>query len=189
MRFPRSTYPVFCFQYKEEAERFYASFKLKLAKYGLEVAENKTKIIEFGRFAEQSRERKGLGKPESFDFLGFTHYCDKGRHGKFRVKRKTCKKKFKLKVKEFTQWMKANRHIGMHEMFKQVKLKLVGHYRYYGVTDNSRMMGKYLFEVTKIIFKWLNRRSQKHSIDFEKFNKYLKANPLPKPKIFVNIYG
>jgi len=180
---------VFCFQYKDDAEKFYASFKERLAKFGLEVAENKTKIIEFGRFAEENRDRKGLGKPETFDFLGFTHYCGKSRQGKFRVKRKTCKKKFKAKVKEFTHWMKANRHNSMNEIFKQVKLKLTGHYRYYGVTDNSRMITKYLFEVTRIIFKWMNRRSQKRSFDYERFNKYLKVNPLPKPKIYVNIYG
>ena len=154
----------------------------------MEIAENKTKIIEFGRFAEENRARKGLGKPETFDFLGFTHYCDKSRQGKFRVKRKTSRKKFKTKVKEFTQWMKANRHGRIHEIFKQVKMKLIGHYRYYGITDNSRMLSKYLFEVTKIIFKWMNRRSQKRSFDYEKFNKYLRVNPLPTPKIYVNIY-
>lgn len=180
---------VFCFQYKDEAEKFYKSLKERLAKFGLEIAENKTKIIEFGRFAEGNREKKGLGKPETFDFLGFTHYCGKSKQGMFRVKRKTCKKKFKAKIKEFTQWMKANRHERMRETFKKVKVKLVGHYRYYGVTDNYRMLAKYLAEVKKIIYKWLNRRSQKRSFDYEKFNKYLKVNPLPAPKIYVKLYG
>jgi hypothetical protein len=144
---------------------------------------------EFGRFAEENRKRRGQGKPETFDFLGFTHYCSKSRQGKFRVKRKTSRKKYKAKIKEFTQWMKTNRHVKIHETFKQVRLKLIGHYRYYGITDNSRMLGKYLFEVTKIIFKWMNRRSQKRSLDYERFNKYLRVNPLPAPKIYVNIYG
>jgi group II intron reverse transcriptase/maturase len=180
---------VFCFQYKDDAERFYAALKERLAKFGLEVAENKTKIIEFGRFAEENRKRRGLGKPETFDFLGFTHYCSKSRQGKFRVKRKTSRKKYKAKVKEFAQWMKANRHEKIHEIFKQVRLKLIGHYRYYGITDNSRMLSKYLYEVTKIIFKWMNRRSQKRSLDYERFNKYLRVNPLSAPKIYVNIYG
>jgi len=180
---------IFCFQYKDDAERFYTALKVRIAKFELEIAENKTKIIEFGRFAEENRARRGLGKPETFDFLGFTHYCDKSRQGKFRVKHKTSRKKFKTKVKEFTQWMKDNRHGNIHEIFNQVKVKLIGHYKYYGITDNSRMLSKYLFEVTKIIFKWLNRRSQKRSFDYGKFNKYLRVNPLPAPKIYVNIYG
>ncbi|UWG99209.1 group II intron reverse transcriptase/maturase [Dehalobacter sp. DCM] len=180
---------VFCFQYKDDAERFYVELKSRLAKFGLEIAENKTKIIEFGRFAEENRARRGMGKTETFDFLGFTHYCGKSRQGKFRVKRKTSRKKYRAKVKEFTQWMKTNRHSSIHEIFKQVKAKLEGHYRYYGITDNSRMLGKYRYEVTKTIFKWMNRRSQKRSFDYDRFNKYLKVNPLPIPKIYVNIYG
>lgn len=97
---------VCCFQHKEEAEQFYAALKERLAKFELEIAENKSKIIEFGRYAAGSRKTKGLGKPETFDFLGFTHYCSRSQSGKFITKRKTSKKKFKAKVKAFTMWIK-----------------------------------------------------------------------------------
>lgn len=79
---------VCCFQYKEEAKQFYYRLKERLSKFGLEIAENKSKIIEFGRFAEENCKRRGDGKPETFDFLGFTHYCSKSKQGWFRVKRK-----------------------------------------------------------------------------------------------------
>lgn len=97
VQFPRSTYLVCCFQYKDDAERFYGALIKRLAKFGLEIVEEKTEIVEFGRFAEENRKRKGQGKPQTFDFLGFTHYCSKSSKGKFRVKRKTSGKKFKQK--------------------------------------------------------------------------------------------
>lgn len=150
---------------------------------------SKTKIIMFGRFAEENSKRIGKNRTETFDFLGFTHYCGKSRNGKFRVKRKTSKKKFRVKVKEFNQWIKAERnktHIG--EIFEKTKQKLIGHYQYYGITDNSYMLGLFCLEVKKALFKWLNRRSQRKSFDLDKFKLYLELNPLPKPKICVNIY-
>lgn len=131
----------------------------------------------------------GHKRAETFDFLGFTHYCNESRNGKFRVKRKTSKKKFKVKVKEFNQWVKSVRnkmHIG--DIFDFTKQKLNGHYQYYGVTDNSYMISQFCLEVKKALFKWLNSRSQRRSFDLDKFKIYMKYNPLPKPKIFVNIY-
>lgn len=104
------------------------------------------------------------------------------------MKRKTSTKKFKAKIMGFKAWIKENRHMHITELFKLVRLKLIGHYRYYGIADNGVMLGKYKFEVVKLIFKCLNRRSQKKSFDYDKFNKYLKISPLPEPKIYVNIY-
>jgi hypothetical protein len=107
-----------------------------LAKFNLTVAEEKTKIIRFGRFAESARKKVGLGKPETFDFLGFTHYCGKSRTGSFRIKRKTSRKKFRQKVKAFDEWMKQERHKKLALTLPKVRAKLIGHYRYYGITDN-----------------------------------------------------
>lgn len=180
---------VCCFQFKEDAERFYDALIKRLAKFNLEIAEEKTKILKFGRFAADNSKRQGLGKPETFDFLGFTHYCSKSIRGKFRVKRKTSKKKFKAKVKAFKLWLRAERHLGTEEIMKTVRKKLIGHYTYYGITDNSCMMDAYRFQVVKLLFKWLNRRSQRRSFSFENFKLFLKRNPLPVPKIYVNIYG
>jgi RNA-directed DNA polymerase len=175
---------VACFQYKEEAERFYRLLKERLGKFGLEVAENKSKIIMFGRFAATDRKKKGLGKPETFDFLGFTHYCSQSRNKKFVVKRRTSKKKQKAKVKAFKAWIKGIRdQERTNEIFKQIKAKLIGHYNYYGIPDNTPMMKEYLQIVEELAFKWLNRRSQRKSFTKKKFQIYLTQNPLPEPVI------
>lgn len=180
---------VSCFQFKEDAERFYDALIKRLEKFNLEIAEEKTKILTFGRFAADNSKRQGLGKPGTFDFLGFTHYCSNSRQGKFRVKRKTSRKKFKAKVKAFKLWLRAERNLGTEEIMKTVRRKLIGHYTYYGITDNSCMMDAYRFQVVKLLFKWLNRRSQRRSFSYENFILFLKRNPLPVPRIYVNIYG
>src|SRR5690625_6566558 len=90
---------VCCFQYYEDANKFYEALKLRLNKFNLEISEEKTKIIPFGRFAERDSKRKGKGSPETFNFLGFTHFCSKSKRGTFRVKRKTSKKKIAAKLK------------------------------------------------------------------------------------------
>ncbi len=157
---------------------------------GLEFAEDKTRLIEFGRFASENRNKRGQGKPDTFDFLGFTHYCSKSKKtGKFRVKRKTSKKKFKQKIQEFKIWIKSNRCMPLKDMMETVKRKLIGHYNYYGITDNINCLAKYLYEITKLLFKWLNRRSQKRSYDWNGFNQMLKLFKLPTPKIKINIYA
>lgn len=176
------------FQYKEDAERFYNELIERLKKFNLEIAKEKSKIIEFGRFAAQNREARGEGKPQTFDFLGFTHYCGTSKSDKFRVKRKTSRKKFKGAVQKMVKWIKFNRTKPINELWKGIAVKLTGHYRYYGVTDNSRMMGKYKHIVEKELFKWLNRRSQRKSYTWEKFQKYLKAKSLPLPKIYLNMW-
>jgi len=178
------------FQYQSDAENFYKALKHQLDKFSLSIQKEKSKIIPFGRFAEQNRADQGQGKPETFDFLGFTHYCSHSRDGgRFRVKRKTSRKKFSKKIKEFTIWMKVHRHMDRKEMMKIVTSKLVGHYRYYGVTDNFSMMQKYYFEVLKSLYKWLNRRSQRQSFTYDQFNQYLKRFPLPFPRIYFNVYA
>lgn len=180
---------VCCFQYKEDAEIFYSALIRRLAKFKLEVAEEKTNILMFGRFAAQHREKMGIGKPETFDFLGFTHYCGTSRAGKFRVKRKTSKKKFRAKVQAVKTWLKETRHEGLDVIMETMRKKLVGHYRYYGITDNSKMLGRFRYEVSRLLFKWLNRRSQRQSFNYESYNRFLGRHPLPEPRIYVDIYG
>lgn len=181
---------VCCFQYEKDAKLFYEKLKDRLAKFNLEIEESKTKIIKFGRFAEDKCKTNGLNRVPTFDFLGFTHYCSKSKNDKFRVKRRTSKKKFSAKLKDFKIWIKAVRNIyKIQEIFEVVKLKLRGHYQYYGITDNSPMLKNFKFQIEQLLFKWLNRRSQRKSFDRYKFNLYLKLNPLPTPKIYVNIYN
>ena len=181
---------VCCFQCREDAVRFYKALRERLAKFKLALAIGKTKIIEFGRFARENRKAKGLGKPETFSFLGFTHYCNQSRNGKFRVKRKTEAKKFKSKIKAFKVWIKSIRSfVPLPDIFSRVRIKLLGHYAYYGITDNSKMIGNYYDIVIRLLFKWLNRRSQRRSFTYDKFKRYLKHNPLPLPRIYVSIFS
>lgn len=181
---------VMCFQHKSEAEQTYKILKERLRQLGLEFAEEKTRLIEFGRFAEENSRKRGKGKPETFDFLGFTHYCSKSnKTGKFRVKRKTSRKKYKQKVKEFKIWIKGNKNKPLREIMETVKKKLIGHYNYYGITDNSKSLSSYRCVIVKTLLKWLNRRSQKKSYNLEGFYKMLEHYKMPNPKIQINIYA
>jgi group II intron reverse transcriptase/maturase len=181
---------VATFQYKDDAVRFLEAIKDRFALFGLELEPTKTRLLEFGRFAEGNTNKRGGSKPETFDFLGFTHYCSKShKTGKFRMKRKTARKKFNMKLKEMNLWVKHNRHLPIADLFGKLNSKLRGHYQFYGITDNSKSMENFLFETQKILFKWLNRRSQKRSYTWEGFNQLLKFVPLARPRIYVNFYG
>lgn len=179
---------VVCFQYKEEAELFYELLKKRMKIFGLEMEESKTRLIEFGRNAEQSRKARGEGKPETFEFLGFTHYCSKSRSGWFRVKRKTSKKKFAKKCRELSQTMRAMRTWRLTDIFRKTNQILIGYYHYYGITDNGKSLQRMKRKVENLLFYWLNHRSQKRSYNWDGFLELLKAFPLAKPKIYVNIY-
>ena len=180
---------VCCFEHKEDAERFYPALVERLRKFKLEVAEEKTKIIRFGRGAEVECKSLGLKKPQTFDFLGLTHLWGKGRNGKHRLMRKTSAKKFKTRVKEFNLWAKANRHLPERDFVETVRRKLIGHYNYYGVSDNYRSINKYRELVIKLIQKWRSRRSQRGRMTWEKMKLFLARNPLPTPTIRVCLYA
>ena len=180
---------VVCFRYKQDAERFHMELGKRLGKFGLEVEPTKTKVMEFGRFAVQNAKRRGE-KAETFDFLGFTHYCSTKRDGKgFRMKRATARKKFVAKLKIFKDWLKKARIMKTKDLWKTAKAKLRGHYNYYGVTDNLPGIVRFGEEVKKLLFKWLNRRGKRNCLNWEKFNKMLERFPLPKPRIRVNMFG
>jgi RNA-directed DNA polymerase len=179
---------VCCFQYKSDAEQFFQSLKIRLKKFNLEIAEDKTKIIPFGRFAEKEAERKGNRKPATFDFLGFTHYCGKSRDGRFRVKRKTSRKKIKAKLMECKEWLKKNRNKDIQMIFDRFRRSLIGYYNYYCITDNTQTVNNFKDKIQSLLFKWLNRRSQRKSFNWDKFRLFLNKNPLPYPRVKVNIY-
>ncbi len=180
---------VVCFQYKPDAERFREELGKRLGKFGLEVESTKTKVMEFGRFAIQNAKRRGT-RAETFDFLGLTHYCGTRKDGKgFRMKRVTARKKFTAKLKIFKEWLMKARTMKTKELWEIVKAKLRGHYNYYGVTDNLRGIVRFEWEVKKLLFKWLNRRGKRNSLNWERFNEMLKRFPLPKPRIRVSMFG
>lgn len=180
---------VCCFQRKYEAEIFRQRLEERFAKYGLELAEEKTRILEFGRFAGQDRKRRGAGKPETFDFLGFTFYCGTDTKKQFfRCKVKTSRKKLRSKTKAMKEWIKRHRDMPLEWIFGRVNAKLRGHYQYYGVTDNSREIGLFLHNTKMLLFKWLNRRSQSRSYTWETFTEgLLRTFPLLEPHIRVSL--
>ena len=180
---------VVCFQRESDARRFRADLEGRLERFGLEVAAEKTKILEFGPLAELKARARGE-KPQTFDFLGLTHYCGRTRNGwRFRMKRLTSRKKFKAKLLAFKEWLKANRTTLVPELMKTVAAKVRGHIAYYGVTDNSRGISRYVREVQKLLFKWLDRRGKRGSMTMEKFTQLLRKFPLPRPLILVNLFA
>ena len=181
---------VMSFQYKSDAELVYELLKKRMKHFELSLEEKKTRLIEFGRFAEANRAKRGEPKPETFDFLGFTHYCSHGKNGKFRVKRKTSRKKFSHKSKEVHKLIGEMRTLPVKVIVKKLNQILVGYYHYYGITDNSRSITSFRYRVTKSLFFWLNRRSQRRSYQWSGFLDMLtNAYPLAKPRIYVSIYG
>lgn len=180
---------VVCFQREVDAIRFRHELDERLFRFGLEISPEKTKTIEFGSFAEAKAKKRG-GKAATFDFLGFTHYCSRSRNGRhFRMKRVTSHKKFTAKIRMFRDWLKASRTLPTDELMEKVASKLRGHFAYYGVTDNSRGISRFAYEIRCLLFKWLNRRGKRGCMNWEKFNLFLKKFPLPRPRIMVNLFS
>ena len=180
---------VGCFQYKSDAEIFYEHLKRRMKYFGLELEESKTRLIEFGRFAESNRKDRGKGRPETFTFLGFTHYCSHGRTGKFRVKRKTSKKKLAKKSREINAMIRDMRFLEINRIVKKLNEVLTGYYHYYGITDNSRSLNSFNNVVWFRLFYWLNRRSQRRGYTKEGYKELMRQFPLVRPRIYVSIYG
>ena len=172
---------VCCFQRKGNAEQFMKELLPKrLEKFGLELAEEKTKLIKF--------DRNNPRNSKTFDFLGFTYYIGKSTKGFYIPKVKTSKKKYRDKLKEYNNWLKQNRNLKAKEIIRKTNEKLRGHYHYFGVSFNMRMLKRYVYEIEKSLVKWLNRRSQKNSYTFDQFKEMMKIYPLEKPKIYVTLF-
>lgn len=176
------------FQYKSEAEMYYAKLKERMAYFNLELEDSKSRLIEFGRFAEQNRKAKGLGKPETFDFLGFTFFMGKSRKGYPLPKVKTSRKKFEKSLKSFKTWLYANKEQPARMIVSQLNVKLVGYYRYYGVSFNSFKLGAFLHRVQQFLHKAMNRRGCRRTYTWNGFVDMLKVYPLAKPKIYYALY-
>lgn len=177
-------------QHKHEAEKVLEDTRQRCTQFGLTVAEDKTRILEFGRFATENHRARGAGKPSTFDFLGFTHYCSKTRDGRFAVKVKTSRKKFTAAVKREKLWLKAVKNrVPLPKIWSTLASKLRGHYEYYGVSGNFEGIKRYDEQVLRLTYKWMNRRSQKKTWNWETFRDYLNHHPLPKPKLTYALYN
>jgi len=173
---------ICAFELEHDAKRFQEVLKKRLGRYSLELSEEKTKLIRFGRFAARDSQRAGAGAPSTFDFLGFTHYCGKSRAGKFKLKRKTSTKKFRQKVASLKEWFRENLTKPIAEVWPILNAKLSGHYQYYNINDNWRWLLKYREVARRLGLRWLRRRSHKGARwSWEKYNTYLEHHPLAVP--------
>ncbi len=170
------------FQHKADAERFLKELRARFRKFNLELHPDKTRLLEFGRFAAKDRRKRGLGKPETFDFLGFTHMCSRTRKGKFTVRRKTMRKKMQAKIAQVRQQLKRRMHQPIRKVGAWLRSVLLGHYQYYAVPRNSKALGTFRYRVTRMWRRTLTRRSQKGGINWKRMNRLVKRW-LPSPRI------
>ena len=175
---------VMGFQRKSDAERFLESMEMRFADFGLEIHSEKTRLLEFGRFAEVDRKERGEGKPETFDFLGFTHICGRTRKNKsFTVRRKTIAKRLRAKIKEVRKEIVRMRHEPIPEQGKWLRAVVQGHLNYFAVPDNYEAINAFCNDVHRAWLFALRRRSQKsRKVTWDRFKRIIAAW-IPKAKI------
>lgn len=173
---------IVCFQYREDAEKFYSVLPKRLERYGLALHSEKTRLIEFGRFAEESARKRGE-RPATFKFLGFVFYGGKTRLDKFSVKLSTIPKRMTRKLDDIRQWCRQNRHEPVWKQQVHLRRVMLGHYNYYGRSSNSRKLGQFHHEVRRIWKYWLGRRGQRGHYIWSQFLKMYESYPLPRPRI------
>jgi len=165
---------VCAFQYARDAERFYRALGKRLEKFGLSLAQDKTKIIKFSRFHK--------GKT-SFDFLGFEFRWGVNRKGNDYLRRRTSVKKFRESLVKFKEWIRKSRNFRLRKLCDLLNAKLRGYYNYYGLIGNFESLKRFYFRAMVILYKWLNRRSQRRSFNYEEFNRALKRYQILTPRI------
>jgi group II intron reverse transcriptase/maturase len=167
------------FEHEQDAQRFLAELRERLAGFGLELHPDKTRLIEFGRFAAERRRARGLGKPETFDFLGFTHLCAKMKTGRFWVKRITISKRMRAKLREVNDQLKRRRHQPIPVQGQWLRSVVGGHLAYYAVPGNTDAVTAFRYHVTRHWYKALRRRSQRTRINWERMGR-IATRWLPK---------
>ena len=175
-------------RYADDARRIERGLRNRFNKYGLELHPTKSRNISFGRF-ERGNAKLQDRRANTFDFLGFTHYCDKSRKDNFKVGRKTSRKKYTAKCRAMNAWLKAIRNqVKTKEWWKILIAKLRGHFQYYGVSENYEGIARFYKFTIRMVRKWMNRRSQKRKMSWDRFIEYFEHYPLPKPKIVHSFY-
>ncbi len=173
---------VVCFQYHSDAQRFQNALRKRLNKFALALEPNKTRLVEFGRYAERHAKARGK-KPETIYFLGFTHYCTRNRKGNFMVGRKTEKTRYRRSVRKLCSLMREIRHYSLEDQVEKINLVLRGHYAYYGLGGNMRSLERFYYAAGKYWHKVLSSRSWKGYIPWDKFQKMKQTYPLRRPKL------
>jgi len=179
---------VIIFKLESDARRVMEVLPKRFARFGLRLHPDKTRVIPFQRPALYRSEDKQPPKGETFDFLGFTHHWGKSRKGRWVVQRKTAKKRLTRSLKVVRQWCRLNRHLPLKEQHTVLCQKLRGHFSYYGITGNLKMLSRFHFEVLLIWRKWLSRRSQRGYLSWEGFRCLLARYPVPPPRVVHSIF-
>lgn len=175
---------LMAFANKEDALRVFEVIPKRFARYNLTLHPEKTRLVRFKKPRDDDER-----KPETFDFLGFTHYWSKSRKGFPIIKHKTAKDRHARAIRNFNMWLKKNRHMDLKEQQLKLRQKLLGHYAYYGITFNYDELYK-VWETVKTLWKkWLGKRSQKSYLNWEKFGYILEKYPLPRPRVVHSIYA
>ncbi len=170
------------FEYEWEAKRFWTELRDRFAGFGLELHPEKTRLIEFGRRAAENRKRNGRGKPETFDFLGFTHMCGKTRKGRFALVRQTMRKRLRAKLREVKEALRWRWHDPVPEVGRWLASIIRGHFNYYAVPLNSRAIGAFHHQVVRLWKRGLSRRSHKGKVNWKRMRR-LALRYLPSPRI------
>jgi group II intron reverse transcriptase/maturase len=174
---------VIGFQYESDARTFSAALRVRLAKFGLKLAEAKSRIIEFGRWRWQYAVRHGR-RLATFDFLGFTHYCGSSLAGGFKVGRKTARARLRRSLQAMNEWLKQTRNQTKRaDWWPLLAARLRGYYNYYAIGGNMKWVNRYYYRTQQLVFRWLNERSQERSYTWEQYKRLERYNPLPKPML------
>jgi group II intron reverse transcriptase/maturase len=174
---------ILCFQYREDADKVLRVLSKRFAKFGLSLHPEKTRLLEFGRYASKNAVRRGERKPATFDFLGFTHICAESRRGKYTIHLTTMRKRFRRSLAELSEWCRQHRHDTVEDQCAVLNQKLRGHYGYYGRSTNYRSLWKFYRSVRRIWRKWLSRRTRGKPITWDSFEQILQRHPLLRPRI------
>jgi RNA-directed DNA polymerase len=161
------------FEHRHEAEQFLGELRQRLAQFGLELHPDKTRVVEFGRYAETNRRRRGLGKPETFAVLGFTHICGWTRAGHFTVVRQTIRKRWQAKLQEVQAELRRRRHASIPELGAYLRSVVGGHVRYYGVPLNHRAIHAFRWAVGRLWKRALERRSQRTRVSWARMSRLI----------------
>ena len=170
------------FEHQDDAERFVADLRLRMEMFGLELHADKTRLIEFGKRAAANRKTRGEGKPDTFDFLGFTHICGRSRRGYFLLHRHTKRKSMMAKLQEIAEELRERWHTSIAEQGKWLGQIVRGHIQYFGVPTNSRALQAFRYYVSVLWYRALKRRSQKDTTTWNKMGPRIR-DFLPMPRI------
>ena len=182
-KIPRPTHLILCFQNRQDAEKVLRVLPKRFGRFGLSLHPDKTRLIEFGRFASRQAKARGRKKPDTFDFLGFTHICAMSRRGRFTIHVRTMHKRLRRSLAAVSEWCRRHRHDPVDKQCEELNRKLQGHYQYYGRPTNYQCLWQFYRATRRIWRKWLNSRTRGKTFTWDDYAELLNHHPLSRPRI------